>query len=93
MQAEVPPQMMLIEAVGDRHLAGEALHHAAFLGIGAGAAFLRQQHRGFIGLGGDVLEHLEVPGLGHGALETDALHLQERVETHHAHADAALSRS
>ena len=38
-----------------------------------------------------MLEHLQVPDLGHWAFEADALHLEEGVEAHHAHAHAAFA--
>jgi hypothetical protein len=84
--------MMLIEAVGAMAILQETLHHAHIGGIGACAALLRQHDARLISLGRDMLEHLEVPGLGHGALESDALLLQEGVIAHHAHAHAALTR-
>ena len=55
MQALVPPQMMLIDAVGAiAILQLEALHHAHVGGVGARPALVREQHRGFVGLGVDV---------------------------------------
>ncbi len=75
----------------DRHLAAEALHHAHVGSIGAGPAFLRQHQTGFVCLGCDPLEHLEVEGLGHRALKGDILLLEVRVEAHHPHADRAFA--
>ena len=75
----------------NRHLAGKAFHRPGFRRIRAGAAFLRQQQAGFIGAGRDVLEHLQVPRLGHGAFHADALGLEEGVEPHHPQPDAAFA--
>ena len=92
-QALVPPQMMLIEAVGAiASLWREPRHHAALGGIGTGAALLRQRHRGGVGIAPDLAEHLEVPGLRQRAFERDALRLQERMKAHDAEPDRALAQ-
>ena len=75
----------------NRHLAAETFHRAGFGSVGARPAFLRQHQRGFFRLGADMLEHLEVPHLGHRAFEADALGLEEGVEAHHAEAHAAFA--
>ena len=75
----------------NRHLARKALHDAHVGGIGAGAAFGRQIHRRLIDLGADVLEHFQVPRLGHGAFEGQPARLIEAVQAHDAKADGTFA--
>ena len=75
---------------GNGCFAAKALHHAALFGIRAGAAFRGEQHRRFVHLGGNVLEHLEVPRFGHGAFKRNVARLQEAVEAHNPQADRTL---
>ena len=56
----------------NRHFAGEALHHAHFLGIGAGTAFVGEHHRCLIDLCADMLEELHIPRFGERAFKANA---------------------
>ena len=75
----------------DRHLAAETLHHPLIGGVGAGAAFLGEQHRRLIDLRADMLEDAQVRRFRHRALEGQAARLEEAVEAHHAKADRAFA--
>ena len=68
----------------------EAGLHAGGFGIRAGAALFGQLHRGRVGSGADVLEQLEVPRLGHGALERRIHLLQQGVHAHQAETDRSF---
>ena len=45
----------------NRHLAGEAFHHAHFFGVGASTTFVGEHHRCLIHLRADMFEELHVP--------------------------------
>jgi hypothetical protein len=93
MQADVPPQMIEIDACRRDAILQENRSIAPMSAAsGQGPRSSRQQEARFFRLSGDVAEHLEVPYLGHRRFEADALGLKEGVEAHDAEAHAAFAR-
>ena len=75
----------------DRELVREALQHAAFGGVGAGAAFFGECARRRVGLAPQMLEHAQVGGARQRALERNAVVLQPGMKAHGAEAHRALA--
>ena len=92
MQAEVPPQMIEIDAVGAiaiLQLKRSITPMSA--ASGQGPRSLASIIEASSTCAPDVLEDLQVPRLGHRALERDRARLEEGVEAHDSEADAALA--
>jgi hypothetical protein len=93
MQALVPPQMMLIDAVGAIAIL-QLKRSMTPMSAASGQAprSLRQHHRRLIGLRAICLKIFMFHDLAIARFEAEAARLQEAVEAHYTQPDRAFAR-